>query len=70
MADVKVYGGTHRSGSQIVKAAVVGSGTLDMAAIREHCVKHLVGYKRPEVIAQLESLPRTPSGKIIQSQLP
>ena len=49
VTDVKVYAGQHRSGSQIVKAAIVASVSLDVAAIREHCARQLVGYKRPEV---------------------
>jgi acyl-CoA synthetase (AMP-forming)/AMP-acid ligase II len=70
VADVKVYAGQHRSGSQIVKAAVAGSASLDLAALREHCAANLVAYKRPEVIIPLEALPRTPTGKIIKDQLP
>jgi acyl-CoA synthetase (AMP-forming)/AMP-acid ligase II len=70
VADVKVYAGQHRSGSQIVKAAVAGSESLDLAARREHCAANLVAYKRPEIIIPLEALPRTPTGKIIKDQLP
>jgi acyl-CoA synthetase (AMP-forming)/AMP-acid ligase II len=70
VADVKVYAGLHRSGSQIVKAAVSGPPSLDLAGLREHCAAHLVAYKRPEIIIPLEALPRTPTGKIIKDQLP
>ncbi len=70
VADVKVYAGAHRSGSQIVKAAVAGEKTLDTAAIREHCARELVAYKRPEIIARVDALPRTATGKIIRDQLP
>jgi acyl-CoA synthetase (AMP-forming)/AMP-acid ligase II len=70
VADVKVYAGQHRSGSQIVKAAVAGPPSLDLAALREHCAANLVAYKRPEIIIPLEALPRTPTGKIIRDQLP
>lgn len=70
VTDVKVYAGAHRSGSQIVKAAVAGPETLDVAAIREYCAKQLVGYKRPDVITRMDALPRTATGKIIRDQLP
>jgi acyl-CoA synthetase (AMP-forming)/AMP-acid ligase II len=70
VTDVKVYAGQHRSGSQIVKAAVAGPESLDVATIREHCARQLVGYKRPEVITRLDALPRTPTGKIIRDRLP
>jgi len=70
VADVKVYAGQHRSGSQTVKAAVAGPESLDVAAIRAHCARQLVGYKRPEVIIRMDALPRTATGKIIRDQLP
>jgi acyl-CoA synthetase (AMP-forming)/AMP-acid ligase II len=69
VTDVKVYAGQHRSGSQIVKAAVAGP-SIDVAALREHCAAQLVAYKRPEIIIPLDALPRTPTGKIIKDQLP
>ncbi len=69
VADVKVYAGQHRSGSQIVKAAVAPE-SLDVSALREHCAANLVAYKRPDVITPLAALPRTPTGKIIKDQLP
>jgi acyl-CoA synthetase (AMP-forming)/AMP-acid ligase II len=70
VTDVKVYAGQHRSGSQIVKAAIAAADSLDVAAVREHCARQLVGYKRPEVITRLDSLPRNSAGKIIRDQLP
>jgi acyl-coenzyme A synthetase/AMP-(fatty) acid ligase len=69
VVEVKVYAG-QRGDSQCVKAAVVGKGKIDAAAIRAHCEKHLVYYKRPEKINFLEKLPRTPSGKVICADLP
>jgi acyl-CoA synthetase (AMP-forming)/AMP-acid ligase II len=70
VTDVKVYAGQHRSGSQIVKAAIAAPVSIDIAAVREHCARQLVGYKRPEVITRLDSLPRNSAGKIIRDQLP
>lgn len=70
VADVIVYAGEHRSGSQIVKAAVAGPESLDEETIRKHCAEHLVGYKRPDVITRLDALPRTLTGKIIRDRLP
>ena len=70
VAEVKVYPGRHRSGSQFVKAAVVLRGGLELADLRAHCEQNLVYYKRPEQVRLVESLPRTPSGKIILDQLP
>lgn len=68
--DVKVYAGRHRSGSQLVKAAIAADETFDIAELRKHCGSQLVHYKRPEAIARLDRLPRSPAGKIIKDQLP
>jgi acyl-CoA synthetase (AMP-forming)/AMP-acid ligase II len=70
IADVKVYAGTHRTGSQIVKAAIAAPGSFDIAALKDYCRQQLAPYKRPEAIIRLDTLPRTPTGKIIRDQLP
>jgi long-chain acyl-CoA synthetase len=66
--EVKVYAG-RRQGSQFVKAAVVAEG-LDRSHLDEHCRQQLVYYKRPEEIAMLAALPKSPSGKVLRDQLP
>lgn len=68
--EVKVYAGTPKSGPQFVKAAIVKATDLDARDVRRHCEEHLVFYKRPGTILFVDSLPKTPSGKIILSQLP
>jgi acyl-CoA synthetase (AMP-forming)/AMP-acid ligase II len=68
--EVKVYAGSRKSGGQFIKAAVVLETTVDVEAIREHCQRHLVYYKRPERILPVESFPRSPAGKILRDQLP
>ena len=68
--EVKVYPGTHRSGSEIVKAAVAVDECLDVATIRAHCEDNLPPYKRPQAIYLVEALPRTPTGKILRENLP
>jgi acyl-CoA synthetase (AMP-forming)/AMP-acid ligase II len=70
VVEVKVYAAPNRWGSNSVKAAVVATGELTDAEVRAHCRKNLVPYKQPEQIALLEKLPRSPSGKILLSQLP
>ena len=70
VAEVRVYGRQNRWGSQSVRAAVVTEGQLDEARIRDHCREHLVGYKRPDQIVLLDRMPRTPSGKVVLSELP
>lgn len=68
--EVIVYRGTHRSGSQLVKAAIVSAGPLDSAEVREHCERNLAPYKRPQLITFVDALPRTSAGKIIRAELP
>ena len=68
--EVRVYAGEHRSGAQIVKAAVAVDGGVTVADIRLHCEEHLVYYKRPQVVNLVDALPRTPAGKIARDQLP
>ena len=69
VAEVKVYAEAHRSGSEIVAAAIVAREKIDEDEIRMHCQRQLVKYKCPSVIRFLNSLPRTPSGKVIVRQL-
>jgi acyl-CoA synthetase (AMP-forming)/AMP-acid ligase II len=66
--EVKVYAAVHRSGSEVVQAAV--AGTIDVAQVRQHCEAHLAPYKRPQVVHIVEALPRSPLGKILRDQLP
>ena len=70
VADVKVYAGRHRSGSERVHAAVVCGKPVSEDALREHCKQHLVAYKCPNHYFFLDALPRTPQGKIDTSGLP
>jgi len=68
--EVKVYAGAHRSGSELVKAAVAVEGDADANKIRAHCEANLAPYKRPQILHLVESLPRSPMGKILRDQLP
>ena len=70
VVEVKVYGREHRSGSQMVCAAVVLDGSTTAEDVRAHCEKNLVYYKRPDKILAVEALPRSPLGKILRELLP
>lgn len=71
VGEVIVYAGKHRSGSQIVQAAVVAAdSTLEVSALRAHCERHLAPYKRPQLFHVLPQLPRTASGKVLRAELP
>ena len=70
VVEAKAYGATNRLGSSIVKVAVVASDGLSAADVLAHCERHLAPYKRPAHVTMLDRLPRSPSGKIVVSQLP
>ena len=70
IVEAKVYAGEHRSGSAIVKAAVVTDGPTTAADLIEHCRANLAEYKVPQIVQELERLPKTPSGKVIVRELP
>ncbi len=70
VVEVKVYPGQRKSGDQFVQAAVVAESGVTMQAIRDYCAEHLIYYKRPERLHPVDSLPRSPAGKVLVQQLP
>jgi len=54
-----------------VKAFVVlkAGMTLSEAEVIEYCKAHLASYKKPKVVAFIDSLPRNPSGKVLKNIL-
>ncbi len=42
---------------------------VDTMALREHCRRHLAGFKVPRCIHVVEALPRTPNGKLARRML-
>jgi acyl-coenzyme A synthetase/AMP-(fatty) acid ligase len=70
VVEVAVYAGKHRSGSEIVKAAIVSVRPIPLSEVKAHCNDFLAEYKRPEIINFLPALPRSLSGKLLRGQLP
>jgi acyl-coenzyme A synthetase/AMP-(fatty) acid ligase len=68
--EVKVYGGTHRSGTDVVKAAVALEQGVTAADVRAHCQRQLVYFKRPQTVTVVDALPRNAAGKIMRDALP
>jgi acyl-CoA synthetase (AMP-forming)/AMP-acid ligase II len=68
--EVKVYASRRASRTENVKAAVAVEQNVSEADIRAHCERHLVYYKRPQIVVLVDSLPRSPSGKILHDRLP
>jgi fatty-acyl-CoA synthase len=42
---------------------------LDVERVRAHVGKHLAGDKRPKYVVLADSLPKNPSGKILEREL-
>jgi long-chain acyl-CoA synthetase len=66
--DIAVYGVDDEQWGQRVCAAVVGEA--DDAILDAHAREHLAPAKRPKEYHHLESLPRTPTGKVRRLDLP
>ncbi len=58
------FGVPHAMYGEAVEAAAVVSGDADEAAIRAYCAEHLTGFKVPDRIYIVDSLPRAATGKI------
>ena len=66
--DIAVYGVDDERWGQRVCAAVVGA--VDEATLDAHAREHLAPAKRPKEYHRLDSLPRTPTGKVRRLDLP
>lgn len=49
---------------EVIKAYVVSSQEIDILKIKRHCKDNLATYKIPKYIEQIDSLPKTSSGKV------
>lgn len=57
------------SGEAVKLFIVRNRPDLTEEQVREHCARNLTGYKRPKHIVFVESLPKTPVGKILRREL-
>ena len=58
------------SGNKYLCAYVVISGEVTWGALRDYLAEHVPGYLVPSAFVTLETLPRTPTGKVDRSALP
>jgi long-chain acyl-CoA synthetase len=58
-----------RSGEAVALFIVKTDAGLTEAAVREHCARHLAGYKRPKLIEFREQLPKSAIGKTLRRAL-
>lgn len=52
-----------------VKVVVVPAGDLDVEELREYCVRQLPRFAVPRYVEYLDSLPKTPTGKVRKTRL-
>jgi fatty-acyl-CoA synthase len=71
VAEVAVFGISHPHWIEAVTAVVVPKpgAAVTVEDVQAHARKKLAGYKRPKYVLLADSLPKTPSGKILQRAL-
>ena len=70
VSEAVVYGIPDAKYGQLVGAAVVPSTELSEADVLTHCKQHLAPFKIPSVVHVVESIPRTPTGKVQRMRMP
>ena len=58
-----------RAGEAVALFIVKKDPGLTAESIREHCARHLTGYKRPKFIEFREQLPKSAIGKTLRRAL-
>lgn len=70
VAEVAAIGVPDDQTGEAVKVCIVKKdASLDVATLRSFCAQQLTNYKRPRHFAFVESLPKSPVGKILRREL-
>jgi feruloyl-CoA synthase len=71
LAESAVIGIPHAEWGETVAAILIlkPGATFDEASLKAHCEARLAKYKAPRIFHVAESLPRTPTGKVIKVEL-
>ena len=70
VSEAVAYGVPDAKYGQLVGVAVVPAGDLSEADVVAHCKEHLASFKAPSVVHIVDSIPRTPTGKVQRPRMP
>ena len=69
VAESRVFGRVHAHLGQVPCAEIVArAGAVDVDALRAHCAQLLSSYKVPVEFSVVDTVPRTPGGKILRRE--
>jgi long-chain acyl-CoA synthetase len=69
VAEAVVLGAKDPMGEEVVKAVLVPKAPIDRAAIVDFLKGRVSNYKLPRIVELRDSLPRSPSGKVLREKL-
>jgi acyl-CoA synthetase (AMP-forming)/AMP-acid ligase II len=70
VSEAVVYGISDAKYGQVVGAAIVATGPIAEADVLTHCKQHVAPFKAPSVVHIVDSIPRTPTGKVQRRRMP
>jgi acyl-CoA synthetase (AMP-forming)/AMP-acid ligase II len=70
VSEAVAYGVPDAKYGQLVGVAVVPAGPLSETDVVAHCREHLAPFKVPSVVHVVETIPRTPTGKVQRPRMP
>ncbi len=70
VTEAVVYGISDAKYGQVVGAAIVATAPIAEAEVLTHCKQHVAPFKAPSVVHIVDSIPRTPTGKVQRRRMP
>lgn len=67
--EVVVLGAPSPHGDQMIRCVIVANAPCTPEEILEHCRAKIADYKIPSLIEFAETLPKSPTGKILRHEL-
>ena len=70
LSEAVAYGVPDAKYGQLVGCALVPAGELAEEDVVAYCREHLAAFKVPSVVHIVDSIPRTPTGKVQRPRMP